>query len=373
MWAFLSLLLLLLLAGGLFSQEKAPGKISKAKEFKAVASGAAFLLSSQERDGSWLADPSYRNSKSPLLIAPGANIFTDDTLACTSLCARALLAWRNLGKKRTDRALARALSFLREKMEKGEKRFLTPRTSPIWQAYTLDLLLDIRSSKDPSLRKQKKEVEELLERLLRFIRAGECKGGGWTYTYYDSTAGTPRSFTTALVVRSLLGAKREGLTVPKGLLERGLALLLRSRLETGGYRYLLARPDWPPRVTPMGSIGLMALIEGTLLRGGKAKAEDLEKAVKTFFRYKVLLDQAVEKQTRYGNEGCHVYFAWYHLSEALALLPVPEAKPFKEKAAAFLLSRQRPDGFWWDSRRAGPRAATALALLALASLEGPSK
>ncbi|HHI67826.1 MAG TPA: hypothetical protein ENJ97_00715 [Planctomycetes bacterium] len=151
---------------------------------------------------------------------------------------------------------------------------------------------------------------------------------------------------------------------------RGLALLLRSRLESGGYRYLLARPDWPPRVTPMGSIGRIALIEGTLLRAGKAKPKDLRKAVETFFRHEDLLDQAVQKQTRYGNEGCHVYFAWYHLCEALTLLPGASAKPFKDKAAAHILSRRRPDGSWWDSKRAGPRAATAMALLALACLEG---
>ncbi len=123
----------------------------------------------------------------------------------------------------------------------------------------------------------------------------------------------------------------------------------------------------------MGSVGRMALIEGTLLRAGKAKPKDLQKAVETFFRYKDLLDQAVRKQTRYGNEGCHVYFAWYHLSEALALFSGPKEKTYKKKAAAHLLSRRRLDGSWWDSKRSGPRAATAMALLALACLEGRLK
>ena len=367
MRAFLSLLLL---PAALFSQGRTPAKNAEARVSKAVASGTAFLLSGQEKDGSWLADPSYRNSKSPLLIAPSANIFADDTLACTSLCARALLAWRKKSGKGLETALERAFAFLEREMEKGRKRFSTSRTSPIWQAYALDLLLDLRASKDPVWRKRRKEMEKTAGLVLRFIRAGECKGGGWTYAYYDSSAGTPRSFTTALVVRSLLRAGREGLSVPKGLVERGLALLQRSRLESGGYRYLLARHDWPPRVTPMGSVGRMALIEGALVRGGRAETKNLLKAVETFFRYKGLLDQAVEKQTRFGNEGCHVYFAWYHLSEALSLLGGPESNLYKKKAAAHILARQRPDGSWWDSKRAGPRAATAMALLALASLDG---
>ncbi|HHI67825.1 MAG TPA: hypothetical protein ENJ97_00710 [Planctomycetes bacterium] len=146
-------LTLLLLVTGLFPQEKAPPETPKAEKSKAVAKGVAYLLSTQQKDGSWLADPSYRDRKSPLLIAPAENIFADDTLACTSLCARALLAWREEGGKRAGAALHRALAFLEREMKKGKKRFLTRRTSPIWQAYALDLFLDLRASEDPALRK----------------------------------------------------------------------------------------------------------------------------------------------------------------------------------------------------------------------------
>ncbi len=325
-----------------------------------------YLLDHQEADGSWIANPKYRKpDQVAMAVAPPMNIFKDDCMAVTALCARALLAYAPAGADRSRKAVDRGIAFVVKTLDAEARRYATATTSPIWQAYLLDLLLDLHASGDPVWAKRREEFAGLIRRVLECIRGGECKGGGWTYTYYDSSRGTPRSFVTALVVRSLVNVKARGIEVPEGLITRGGAWLDKARLEDGGYRYLYYREDWPPRVTPMGSVGRMALIEMARLRAGTGKSEVLERAVAGFFKHRSLLDRAVKAQTRYGNEGCHVYFAHCHLAEALELLPLAKRKEYAKRLRRILRERRRADGSWWDSDRAGPSAATALALLAL--------
>jgi len=334
-----------------------------------VPRGIAYLLDHQEENGSWIADPSYLDPRGKLMVAPPKNIFTDDTMAVTALAARALLGHPKIEPERSRRAILRAVPFLVKTMDAERERYLTPECSPIWQAYLLDFLLDLKASRPPELAPVRKVAASLLPRVLDSVRAGECRGGGWTYTYYDSSRGTPRSFITALVVRSLLAARTAGIEVPAGLIERGAAWLDKAPVEGGGYRYLYYRPELTPRTTPMGSVGRMALIEKVRLDSGSGSVDALTRAVNTFGQHCALLDQAVHAQTRYYNEGCHHYFAYYHLSEAIAALPADRRPRWRDRVVKHLKERCRADGSWWDSKRAGPSAATALALLALAALE----
>jgi len=337
-----------------------------------VPRGIAYLLDHQEKNGSWIADPSYLDPRGKLMVAPPKNIFTDDSMAVTALAARALLRHPGIEPERSRRAIAGAVPFLAKTMDAERERYLTPECSPIWQAYLLDFLLDLKASSAPELADIRKEAGSLIQRDLDSIRAGECKGGGWTYTYYDSSRGAPRSFITALVVRSLLAARAAGVEVPPGLIERGTAWLDKAPVEGGGYRYLYYRPELTPRTTPMGSVGRMALIEKVRLGAGSGSMDDLTRALTTFFKHRALLDQAVRSQTRYYNEGCHHYFGYFHVAEAIAALPADRRPPLSDRVVEHLKKRCRADGSWWDSQRAGPSAATALALLALAALEDSS-
>ena len=324
-----------------------------------------FLLRAQGKDGSWIADPRYLEPPSPtrVYIAPPERIFTDDTLAVTALCCRALKHHPGRDPEAGRRALARGVAHILAVMEREKKRYAGPECSPIWQAYALDLFCDLAGAGEGE------RWRRAARRVVRCLAAGECEGGGWTYAYYDSSRGRPRSFCTALVVRSLLTAREAGLELPAGLVRRGTALLLRARLEGGGCRYLYHHRDLPLRVTAMGSIGRLTLVEATLLRAGRGKGKLLREAADLFLRHRRLLDRAITKQTRYTNEGCHHYFAYYHFAEAATRLAGPVRDRCRRAIITHLRESRRPDGSWWDSRRAGPAAATAMALLALRALE----
>ncbi|MFM1935055.1 MAG: hypothetical protein RI990_14 [Planctomycetota bacterium] len=336
---------------------------------RAVEQGIAFLLGAQEGEGNaeWPYEGVYRvRGRIPIGYRIGG----------TGIVAEALVLLPGFATDaRRKEAVARACRFVCDGIRE-------PLMNPEYDAgydvrgwgycYGARMLLALRAGQavPPGMADT---VDAALRWYLEAIERTEIpQVGGWNYARQPGidTPCPMSPFMTAPCLAVLFEAKRQGLEVDAAVVDRALAALERCRTGDGNFAYSAERAARDPARTIPGAIGRMTCGEATLMRAGRAEAEDVRRAVRAF------LDHWRELEKRRQQQGTHVppygvapyyfFFGFWHAADAVELLPEEERPDLRRQLAHLLFMVRDADGTWDD--RVFPRSrnfGTAMALTAL--------
>ena len=321
----------------------------------AIGRGVAFLLKSQNANGSW---GSERSSRPDEIYAPVPDAHRSFRAGTTSLCVSALCEVG--GGSEVDRAVDRAEAWLIEILPKLRRDSFDALYNNWAHAYSIDAMVHLlhRHAKDPERCKQLRAlIEQQIDRLQRY----ECLTGGWCY-YDDFDFQTQRpngstiSFVTATVLIAFDEARKEGVHVPQKLVDRGMASILRQRKPDFSYDYgeYLKYVPMMPINRPGGSLGRSQACNLAMRLWGDKKVTDeiMETWLDRLFARELWLDLGRKKpiphESWFQVAGYFFYYGHYYASRCIEILPPSQRPERQDHLAQILLPLQQPDGTWWD-------------------------
>ena len=325
---------------------------------RAIARGVAFLVASQNPDGSWGTGKDSTDFDVMAMVPGSHDAFR---VGATAL---AVMALRECGERD---ASSRGLRYLAS--YDGTRRANRMEIYNVW-AHTYGLQALARAWKEDRREEYRRMAERHLEHLGRY----ETFVGGWNY--YDFEIGTqtpsmePTSFGTSAALAALHEARQAGIKVPEGLVRRALARLKEMRKPDGSFLYgsdFRWKPLHPANRdkgslgrTQSGHFALRAWGEGGL------SEKEVRAGLETFFREHRFLEIGRKRQypheAWYATSGYYYYYGHYYA--ALLVEGMPE---FRAPLADCILPHQEADGSWWDYKMWDYHKAygTAFAVMAL--------
>ena len=355
------LLILLLVAGCASSKTRSAGRSSMSVASsqptspssrpitpiqQSIARGVKFLLESQNADGSWGTGLETRGFEVYSRV-PG----THDAMraATTALCVMAL---REVGDQ--PEAHARGLRYLIEqgqaRRDEGDLLYNIWAHTYVLQALAVELKLD------PKNERMRKAALWHLDRLRRY----ETYIGGWNYYDFDartqSPSMEPTSFGTAAALVALHEAKSAGLDVPSVISTRAIKRLEEQRLPGGAYLYSWGhryRPRLPANRT-RGSVGRTQSCNYALWLWASPMITEkqVHDGLEMFFAEHPFIEMGRKRQypheSWYQTAPYYYYFGHYYTGLLLEKLGPAGRERYGARLAEQIVSKQDPDGAWWD-------------------------
>ncbi|MHC4600404.1 MAG: DNRLRE domain-containing protein, partial [Planctomycetota bacterium] len=328
-----------------------------ADEAKLQERAVAYLLSRQEKDGSW------PHMDAPYWRAP-----------VTALVAHALFRCaedlKGEARKEAERGAEEAERWILNFLDTQD-----PVTADSFgAAYILEFLLARHA------RKESPETKAAVEKAIRFLFGGQCPNGAWSYNlrfcrnwkggfsgWPKTDKGRTHSMNTGPAVLYLAEAKKRGFAVDEKGLERGVKALQAMRSGPGVYTYTFPGPRNFDKADQ--SLGRGPVCEQALFAVKRVDATALRKTVDTFLRYRKDLRITVKLTKGWTPPRCvsnyFYFFAYYHAASAIRALGSDAAKAMLPALRADLLAVPELDATWVDSHMAGKPFGTAMALLVL--------
>jgi hypothetical protein len=311
---------------------------------QAISEGVAFLVTSQNPDGSWGTGTVTRGNEIYSMVPGSHDAFR---VATTALCVMAL---REAGE--TD-AHARGVAYLVN--EGYARRDDATLLYNVWaHTYALQALAGemLAGNDDPKL---KVMADWHLQKMVRY----ETYMGGWNYYDFEARTQTPSmgptSFGTAAGLVALLEAKRAGIGVPPKMLDRCVRRLKDMRLPTGSYLYS-ADLKYLPRIPAhhaRGSIGRNQACNFALLESDSnvVTRADAITGLDEFFREHDYINMGRKRiyphESWYQTAPYYYYFGHYYTGRLIEWLG-SEGESYKAQLSDEVLPYQEPDGSWWD-------------------------
>lgn len=340
----------------------------------AIDRGVAYLVASQNKDGSWGSPASNLVD----IYAPIPGSYPTFQVAASALAVGALVETAD-GRPGAAEALRRGADYLLA--HHAVKRVSPDTLYNIWaHAYAIEAFARLHDrEKDPARRdalvKAMEEAAHLLDRY-------ESADGGWGY-YDDYLTKKPghwtTSFTSATGIIALDMAKDRGAKVPEKLVPRALRIIELSRFPGNAFAYAIDH-----RNSPHGAInkvkGSLARTPACLLALSVAGKPVPEAAAKTaldnleaeghFLR--IARKYPIPHETWYYNSGYFCFYGYYYASRLIDLAPAAEQAKHRAQIASHLVPMQEKDGSFWDYPLFGYHKAygTGYVLLTLAACRG---
>jgi hypothetical protein len=347
------------LAGFAFAAEgppkpPAPEPVISAELEAAIRRGVAFLVGSQNRDGSW--GTAERTKDLNIMASPPGSHLAFRT-GTTALAVTALI---EVGPDTPEakRALERGEEWLLENLP-TLRRATGMELYNVWgHGYGVLALAKMHGRHPNTDRKQKIEalIRDQFDRLARY----ESVDGGWGYydfraqTAHPSSAST--SFVNAAVLLALDEARRIGVPPPETLVKRALAATQRQRLPGDSYLYG-EYLKYSPAMTinrPAGSLGRSQACNLALRAWGDTTITDevlttwLDRLIVRNGWLSMGRKKPIPHESFAGVAGYFYYFGHYYAGLCMDQLK-PEARPFyQDHLARLLIPLQEADGSWWD-------------------------
>jgi hypothetical protein len=312
---------------------------------QAVADGVAFLVESQNPDGSWGTGTETRGTEIYSFVPGSHDAFRVGT---TALCVMAL---REAGERTAhDRGLEYLVRHGQARRDQADMMYNVWAHTYLIQA----LAMEMRYYKDdPRIR------DTLLWHLERLARY-ETYIGGWNY--YDFDAKTqqpsmgPTSFGTAAGLVALKEARISGIDVPQKMIDRAIRRVEEMRLPDGAYLYAADMKYLPRhRANRMrGSIGRTQACNFALWlwdsprMNEKVVYADLDQ----FFAEHNFIAMGRKRiwphESWYATAPYYYYFGHYYAARLLEKLGTSGKEKYGERLAQQITPFQEPDGSWFD-------------------------
>ena len=248
--------------------------------------GVAYLLTHQNKQGSWGSFESARVDEVYLGTSASHTAFGDAT---TALCLMALLA-----PAREDAAAAQAV-------EKGahylfkKPPVLRATADALYSVWTQIYVLEAASAvlREPRLKAFHSDARKSAKKQIEVLGQIQGSEGGFGYYDFNFAASHPTgsescSFTTAAALLALDHAKAAGVEAPPDMLKDAQRSLSRLRLGDGAYIYGIYAQNVPQRLfnNVKGSLGRSQVCNLALWRyHGGLKQDDLRAGLENLFKY----------------------------------------------------------------------------------------
>ncbi len=323
----------------------------------AMQRGVAFLLASQNPDGSWGgAADSITTWSGETWSNPESH--RSWRVATTGLCFMALLEVAD--SEEVFRAADRGLDYLAANAR--VKRPSEWDTMNCWaNIYGLQALAAAYGHPryaDPHRREQ---VQRAAQTQLVQLAYHQSLSGGWGYLEFE----TPRtarpqwatSFTTAAGIVALVEAREQGLDFDSGMLNRAVKAVRHCRLPNGAYTYSIQPISHPRRIGSIdrvnGSLSRIQVCNLALrLAGEEVSEEQLLAGIEVFFGEHRFLDIALHKpvphEAFYQNSGYFYMFGHYYAARVIELLPAEDRRRLWPQLQYQIIKIQQKDGSTWD-------------------------
>ncbi len=322
----------------------------------AIKRGVDFLISSQNRNGSWGA----------ATMTKGLNITADIPGAhhafragASGLAVEGLLA---SGDRRpeTVAAIDGAEAYFLKDLPRLRRATPSQLYNTWGHAYglkALSALYDYRAGNEA----RRSALKNLAQQQVRLLQRYEDVNGGWGYYDFDEVtqkpSGIPTSFTTATVMIALKRASDVmDVELPPREVKRGIAFLRRQQtpdfayVYSDGHRY---RPRYGIN-RPGGSLcRSQSCNAARRLWGDEAVTDDvlrvwLDRLILRNGWVDIARKRPVPHETHFSNSGYFYYYGHYYAMDCIALLPETERPVYYQNYAKIILSKQEKNGCWWD-------------------------
>ena len=321
----------------------------------AIRRGTEFLLARQNKDGSWGSVRVFRPDE---IYAPVPGAHHAFRTAVTALCTSALIEAGSRDEP-VQRAIDRGEAWLLEHLPKL-RRATGDTIYNVWgHAYALQALVRMHERKlddVPRRTEIKRQMEQQIGMLQRYV----FLDGGWGYYDFEAQTQHPSDssncFVTATVLVGLYEAKGIGVSIPRKLVDRGMASIHRQRKPDFSYCYLEAYKYRPMALInrPGGSLGRsQACNAATRLWGDRAVTDEvLADWLDRLFARNLWLDlgrrRPIPHESFFQVAAYFFYYGHYYGALCIEQLP-PKLRPaHQDQLATVLLRLQEKDGSWWD-------------------------
>lgn len=377
---FAMLFAVLALGSWSFAEEPTPTAAPVPSAEDAYKRGVAYLLTTQNKDGSWGTFESARPDEVYTDTIASYRAFLDAT---TGLCVEALITPAKTNKD-AAKALEKAIKFLIK-----SPPVLRASGMVFYNVWTHIYVLDAMNAvlNEEKLSSFHSDAKIVAKRQVDgFAKLQGCEGG---FGYYDFDLGGVQpagrestSFTTAAALLALDGAKSAGVDVPEAMVKDALKSLTRLRGGDGAYiygTYLLDRPKHFAN-REKGSIGRSQVCNLTLwrLKTGLVTQKDLSAGLDNLLKDHAFIEMGkgrpIPHESWYCTAGYYFLFGHYYAARVAKELPSDEAKKYLGSLKDILCRLQEPDGSWWDYPLYGYYKAygTAFALMTLEMANEPA-
>lgn len=324
---------------------------------RSIRKAADFLLSSQNKDGSW---GNHTRTKGLNVICPYPEGPRSFRTACTSLCVIGLLSSPLKEDPAVKASVDRAVQYLLATLpllKRGDTRTVLG----VWgHAYGLSALCRASENlpEDSGRYAALKKAAALQIETLDWMADVQ---GGWGYytfkTFSRRPMGEPTSFLTATVLIAYKDAERAfGLQANPKIVSRAVTSLEKQRTPAGTYVYSLSHMFYPGRPinrhtgslarTPAGDLALIQYDPGFVT------ARQLEDGLERLWSRSGWLSLAVKKPIPHEsfaqNAGYFFYYGYYYAARCLDRVPPERLTRHAAHLADDLLPMQEKDGSWWD-------------------------
>ena len=328
---------------------------SNAKIDASIKKGVDFLISHQNKNGSW---GNATLTKGLNIYAPVPDAHQAFQAASSSLALHGLLEsgdHRPASLKAIKRGEAWLLTTL------PNLRNINPRaTYSIWaHAYSLRALASLyRHHDDPAKREEYRR--QALIQIKRLERHEDINKGWGYYDFRHITAkpsGSIMSFTTATALLAMHDAANTmDIELPSTIVKRAIESIQLQRNPDFSYAYSF-RHRWSPRRainTPAGSLGRSQACNAALRKFGDTEVTDtvIRTWLQRLFDRQGWLDHGRKRPIPHEApaqvSGYFYFYGHYYASECISFLPQEEQTQWKQKLSALIISKQEKNGCWWD-------------------------
>ena len=322
---------------------------------KSIRAGVDFLLTHQNKDGSWgNAQKTKRlNIYAPL---PGAHLAY--RMGSTTLALAGMIEAKD-DRPEVTAAIEKCEKWMLNNLPHLKRADITS-TYNVWgHAYALKALVAL--SKREGVTKEKlAEYQEMAQLQIDVLLVNQDIDGGWGYlTDIAATrpTGGSMSFTTSTVLVAIHDAMQVfDLKFDATRKTAAVVSVQRQRVADFSYVYAEGHKNHP-RVTinrPGGSLARSQVCNLALKLYGDEKVTDqvivswLDRLVKRNGWLDIARKRPIPHETHFSVSGYFYFYGHYYAARSFEEIPEAQRKEWKNKIGKILISRQDGDGSFWN-------------------------
>jgi squalene cyclase len=299
----------------------------------AIERGTAYLLRTQNQDGSWRTHGATGNYP----------------VAMTSLAGLALMAGGSTPSAGPHaRHVSRALTFILKSSRRDGLIAQLEEESHCMHGHGLAMLFLAECLGVEEDAQRLARIRVVLERAVELTARSQSAAGGWLYT---PDSGGDEGSVTVTQVQGLRAARNAGVAVPKRVIDNAMRYIENSANEDGGIRYQVSdRGPSRPAIT--------AAAVACYFNAGLYDHPHARRALQ--FAERTLSPRQAEAARYFG----HYYYAQLYMAQVMYLAGEEKWQSYFPLMRDLLVEKQETDGSWIGDH-VGPTYGTSIALIIL--------